>query len=92
MVPVKPVLFHTKFAFPGRSRPLMGFFPIPDALQEKKREKHPYLRSFLRAVVVLEMQIKLRQGFGRAIRTETDTCVVASWMSGLSKAAAISQT
>ena len=23
------------------------------------------------------MQIKLRQGFGRAIRTETDTCVVA---------------
>ncbi len=24
-----------------------------------------------------EMQIKLKQGFGRAIRTETDTCVVA---------------
>lgn len=24
-----------------------------------------------------EMQIRLRQGFGRAIRTETDTCVVA---------------
>ena len=23
------------------------------------------------------MQIKLRQGFGRAIRTETDTCVIA---------------
>ena len=23
------------------------------------------------------MQIKLRQGFGRAIRTETDTCVVS---------------
>ena len=23
------------------------------------------------------MQIKLKQGFGRAIRTETDTCVVA---------------
>jgi len=28
-------------------------------------------------VAVLEMQIKLRQGFGRAIRTENDTCVVA---------------
>ena len=27
--------------------------------------------------VVPEMQIKLKQGFGRAIRTETDTCVVA---------------
>lgn len=24
-----------------------------------------------------EMQIKLRQGFGRAIRTEQDTCVIA---------------
>ncbi len=24
-----------------------------------------------------EMQIKLKQGFGRAIRTEADTCVVA---------------
>ena len=24
-----------------------------------------------------EMQIKLRQGFGRAIRTEADTCVIA---------------
>ena len=23
------------------------------------------------------MQIKLRQGFGRAVRTETDTCVIA---------------
>ena len=35
------------------------------------------LHAFLRAVVVPEMQIKLKQGFGRAIRTETDTCVVA---------------
>ena len=23
------------------------------------------------------MQVKLRQGFGRAVRTETDTCVVS---------------
>ena len=28
-------------------------------------------------MVVPEMQIKLKQGFGRAIRTETDTCVIA---------------
>ncbi len=38
---------------------------------------HHTLHAFLRAVVVPEMQIKLKQGFGRAIRTETDTCVVA---------------
>jgi len=28
-------------------------------------------------VAVPDMQIKLRQGFGRAIRTENDTCVVS---------------
>ena len=50
---------------------------MPDALKEKERERYPDLHSFLRAVVVPEMQIKLKQGFGRAIRTETDTCVVA---------------
>ena len=43
----------------------------------EEREDYPNLREFLRSVVVPEMQIKLRQGFGRAIRTETDTCVVA---------------
>jgi ATP-dependent DNA helicase DinG len=52
-------------------------FPCPDAIKEKEREKYPTLRAYLRAVAVPEMQIKLRQGFGRAIRTETDTCVVA---------------
>ena len=35
------------------------------------------MNSFIRAVVVPEMQLKLKQGFGRAIRTETDTCVIA---------------
>ena len=50
---------------------------ITEALEEKEREDYPNLREFLRSVVVPEMQIKLRQGFGRAIRTETDTCVVA---------------
>ena len=28
-------------------------------------------------MVIPDMQVKLRQGFGRAIRTETDTCVVS---------------
>ena len=52
-------------------------FARPDALKEKLLESFPNLRSYIRAVVVPEMQIKLKQGFGRAIRTETDTCVIA---------------
>ncbi len=42
-------------------------------MKEKERENHPTLRLFIRAVVVPE----LKQGFGRVIRTETDTCVAA---------------
>lgn len=52
-------------------------FARPDAVKEKERQQYPTLHAFIRAVVVPEMQIKLKQGFGRAIRTETDTCVVA---------------
>lgn len=52
-------------------------FAYPDAVKEKERVDYPTLQDFLRSVVIPEMQIKLRQGFGRAIRTETDTCVVA---------------
>lgn len=69
------------FDFPGDCVSLLVIpklpFPIPNALKEKEQEKYPNLRSFLQAAVVPEMQIKLKQGFGRAIRTETDTCVVA---------------
>ena len=52
-------------------------FPQPDTLKERERENYETLRDFIRSVVVPEMQIRLRQGFGRAIRTETDTCAVA---------------
>ena len=69
------------FDFPGDCVSLLVIprlpFSHPDALKEKKRAEYPTLRAFIRAVVVPEMQIKLKQGFGRAIRTETDTCVVA---------------
>ncbi len=69
------------FDFPGDCVSLLIIprlpFAVPDALKEKERENHPTLRLFIRAVVVPEMQIKLKQGFGRAIRTETDTCVIA---------------
>ena len=69
------------FDFPGDCVSLLIIprlpFAVPDALKEKERENHPTLRLFIRAVAVPEMQIKLKQGFGRAIRTESDTCVVA---------------
>ena len=69
------------FDFPGDCVSLLIIprlpFAVPDALKEKEREKYPGLKSFIRAVSVPEMQIKLKQGFGRAIRTETDTCVIA---------------
>ena len=69
------------FDFPGDCVSLLIIprlpFSHPDALKEKERTEYADLRSFIRAVVVPEMQIKLKQGFGRAIRTEADTCVVA---------------
>ena len=69
------------FDFPGDGVSLLIIpslpFPRPDAMKEQEREHYPTLRSYIQAVVVPEMQIKLKQGFGRAIRTETDTGVVA---------------
>jgi len=52
-------------------------FPVPDPLGEALRTQYCNLHSYIRTEIVPEMQIKLRQGFGRAIRTETDSCVVA---------------
>ena len=69
------------FDFPGDCVSLLVIprlpFARPDAVKEQERQQYPDLRAYIRAVVVPEMQIKLKQGFGRAIRTETDTCVVA---------------
>ena len=69
------------FDFPGDCVSLLVIprlpFAYPDALKEKERENYPSLRQFIQNVAVPEMQIKLRQGFGRAIRTETDTCVIS---------------
>jgi ATP-dependent DNA helicase DinG len=52
-------------------------FAVPDAQKQRQQEAYPNLQAYIQDVVVPEMQIKLRQGFGRAIRTETDTCVIA---------------
>lgn len=67
--------------FPGDTVSLLVIarlpFPIPDALSEAEKAEYPSLQAYIQAAVVPEMQKKLRQGFGRAIRTETDTCVVS---------------
>lgn len=52
-------------------------FPVPDPISEAEREQYPSLQDYIRTVIIPDMQKKLRQGFGRAIRTETDTCVVS---------------
>ena len=52
-------------------------FPIPDPVSDYERRQYPNLLDYINAEIIPEMQKKLRQGFGRAIRTEQDSCVVA---------------
>ena len=52
-------------------------FPIPDPVSDYERQQYPNLHDYITADIIPEMQKKLRQGFGRAIRTEQDSCVVA---------------
>jgi ATP-dependent DNA helicase DinG len=52
-------------------------FQAPDAIGEYERAQYPDFPSYLKSVLIPEMLIKLKQGFGRLIRTETDTGVVA---------------
>ena len=67
--------------FPGNMVSLLIIaklpFPIPDPVSDYERRQYPNLRDYISAEVIPEMQKKLRQGFGRAIRTEQDSCVVA---------------
>lgn len=52
-------------------------FAVPDPVSESEREPYGSLNEYIRDVIVPDMQKRLRQGFGRAIRTEQDTCVVS---------------
>ena len=52
-------------------------FPIPDPVSDYERQKYPTVQEYIAVEIIPEMQKKLRQGFGRAIRTEQDSCVVA---------------
>ena len=67
--------------FPGDMVSLLVIARPPgsrtDPVSEAERKQYHSLQEYIRAVVLPDMQSKLRQGFGRAIRTETDTCVVA---------------
>lgn len=51
-------------------------FAVPDPISEAEKEQYGTLEEYIRTIIVPDMQKKLRQGFGRAIRTEQDTCVV----------------
>lgn len=67
--------------FPGNMVSLLIIpklpFPIPDPVSDYERQKYPTLQKYIAAEIIPEMQKKLRQGFGRAIRTEQDSCVVS---------------
>ena len=52
-------------------------FAVPDPISEAEKETYESLEDYIQEIIVPDMQKKLRQGFGRAIRTETDTCVVS---------------
>ena len=52
-------------------------FAVPDPISEAEKETYESLEDYIQAIIVPDMQKKLRQGFGRAIRTETDICVVS---------------
>ena len=52
-------------------------FAVLDPISEAEKETYDSLETYIQSIIVPDMQKKLRQGFGRAIRTETDTCVVS---------------
>ena len=52
-------------------------FAVPDPISEAEKETYESLEAYIQSIIVPDMQKRLRQEFGRAIRTETDTCVVS---------------
>lgn len=52
-------------------------FAVPNPLSEAEKETYSSLQEYIHSSVIPDMQKRLRQGFGRAIRTESDTCVVS---------------
>lgn len=52
-------------------------FPIPDPISEYEKSLYPDMNEYLDSVLIPKMLIKLRQGVGRLIRSETDTGVIS---------------
>jgi ATP-dependent DNA helicase DinG len=52
-------------------------FAVPDPIGDYEREQCGNMALFKQRVIIPDMQVKLKQGDGRAIRTETDTAVCA---------------
>jgi len=52
-------------------------FPIPDPIGEYERTLYKDTNAYMQSVLIPNMLIKLRQGVGRLIRSETDTGVIS---------------
>jgi ATP-dependent DNA helicase DinG len=52
-------------------------FQVPDPISEYEKSQYADFREYRDDVLIPEMLVKLKQGFGRLVRTETDTGVVA---------------
>ena len=52
-------------------------FAVPDPIGEYEQTLYANIAEYKECVILPEMLIKLKQGFGRLIRTETDSGVVA---------------
>lgn len=52
-------------------------FAVPDQLSQHEQRQYLDSHQYMAGSVIPDMQTKLRQGFGRAIRTESDTCVIS---------------
>jgi ATP-dependent DNA helicase DinG len=52
-------------------------FAVPDPISEHERTLYPDFTAYRNAVITPEMLVKNKQGLGRGIRTESDTCAFA---------------
>jgi ATP-dependent DNA helicase DinG len=52
-------------------------FPIPDPISDYEKSLYPDMNEYFKSVLIPKMLIKLRQGVGRLIRSETDTGVIS---------------
>ena len=52
-------------------------FAVPDQLSQHEQRQYLDFHQYMAGSVIPDMQTKLRQGFGRAIRTGSDTFVIS---------------